>query len=103
MYLTKGTSKMVDGSNPSATVSDYLCDIQLLHFIKYFTIFQYKSIFRGTVDEIFDYASKYSNMTHYDVKSVGNDEYIGGVMISEKTRPPPPSLKSQEAKEDRSG
>ena len=94
---------MVDGSNPSATVSDYLCDIQLLHFIKYFTIFQYKSIFRGTVDEIFDYASKYSNMTHYDVKSVGNDEYIGGVMISEKTRPPPPSLNSQEAKEDRSG
>ena len=63
MYLTKGTSKMVDGSNPSATVSDYLCDIQLLHFIKYFTIIQYKSIFRGTVDEIFDYASKYSNMT----------------------------------------
>lgn len=54
---------MVDGSNPSATVSDYLCDIQLLHFLKYFTIFQYKSIFRGTVDEIFDYASKYNNMT----------------------------------------
>ena len=40
---------------------------------------------------------------HYDVKSVRNDEYIGGVIISEKTRPPPPSLKSQETKEDRSG
>ena len=40
---------------------------------------------------------------HYDVKSVGNDEYIGGVIISEKTRPPAPSLKSQETKEDRSG
>ena len=63
MYLIKGTSKTVDGSNPSATVNDYLCDIQLLHFIKYFTIIQYQSIFRGTVDEIFDYASKYSNMT----------------------------------------
>ena len=25
---------------------------------------------------------------YYDVKSVGNDEYIGGVIISEKTRPP---------------
>ena len=94
---------MVDGSNPSATVNDYLCDIQLLHFIKYFTIFQYQSIFRGTVDEIFDYASKYSNMTPLWRQSVGNDEYIGGVIISEKTRPPPPSLKSQETKEDRSG
>ena len=40
---------------------------------------------------------------HYDVKSVGDDEYIGGVIISEKTRFPPPSLKSQEAKEDQSG
>ena len=43
---------MVDGSNPSATMNDYLCDIQLLYFIKYFTIFWYKSIFRGAVDEI---------------------------------------------------
>ena len=54
---------MADGSNPSVTVNDYLCDIQLLHFIKYFTIFQYKSIFRGADDEFFVYASKYSNMT----------------------------------------
>ena len=29
---------MADGSNPSATVNDYLCDIQILHFIKYFTV-----------------------------------------------------------------
>ena len=30
---------MADGSNPSATVNDYLCDIQLLHFIKYLKSF----------------------------------------------------------------
>ena len=36
---------MADGSNPSTTVSDYLCDIQLLHLSNTLLFFNIKVFF----------------------------------------------------------
>lgn len=40
---------------------------------------------------------------HYDVRSVGNNEYIGGAIISEKTRPVPLPLHSSHRKLKKTG